>query len=81
MTQEQTIIIHGPLASGGVMGQLIYSITLGNGYIVTNPSGFGEEQPRQTPTTRPLPGGDNETAIVQPLDDPNEAAHDAVSRL
>lgn len=51
-------IVNGPIAPSGI-GGVIYSVTLGNGYVVTSPEGFGREQDSSIdnpkPQPRPLP--------------------------
>ncbi len=48
-------IIYGPMAPSP-NGSVIYSVTLANGSVVTNPSGFGMEAPAEVPQTpKPLP--------------------------
>jgi hypothetical protein len=45
---ERTQILNGPIAPGWG-GTIIYSVTLGNGFIVTSPSGFGSDSPPPAP--------------------------------
>jgi len=41
---DQMNIIYGPVVPGP-QGRVIYSVTLGNGYVVTSPEGFGRDTP------------------------------------
>lgn len=53
-------VVHGPVAPAGV-GSIIYSVTLGNGYVVTNPDGFGNGEPHpptKSAPSSPPPEGD-----------------------
>lgn len=52
---DPAIIIHGPVVPT-TGGGIIYSVTLGNGYVVTGPRGFGDAEPMaETAPLRPLP--------------------------
>lgn len=55
-TQElfEPLVINGAMVEG-VAGQVIFSVTLGNGFIVSTPGGFGSDQVAPRPDPRPLP--------------------------
>lgn len=50
---DDTRVVYGPIVGVPGSGGIIYSVTLGNGYVVTSPSGFGDDAPQAEP--RPLP--------------------------
>jgi hypothetical protein len=52
---EPTQVVHGPIATGPGHDTIIYSVTLGNGFVVTNPDGFGDDSKDHPPTTKPRP--------------------------
>jgi len=53
--KEQPQIVRGPVLPG-LPGDVIYSVTLSNGHIVTNPSGFGDaSSPEHVPEPMPIP--------------------------
>jgi hypothetical protein len=56
---DEAAIVYGPVVGGYGRGTIIYSVTLGNGYVVTSPGGFGQDSPLPPPATpRPLPSHD-----------------------
>jgi len=62
VSENETIVINGPVA-GAWSGGIIYSITLGNGFIVTSPGGFGTGESEEHIAPRRLPS----TGISVPL--------------
>ena len=54
MAAEQMQIVYGPLALSA-RSTIIYSVTLANGYVVTNPEGFGDVLDEGVPLAFPQP--------------------------